>query len=383
MEKYTNYLFYEETESNILFGTVLENRLADLRIVDKHKESLIGNIYRGRILNKFKNINAVFIDIGVEKSGFLQGNSHVMESYDVGDSIIVQVKSDPHDDKGAVLEYNYELKGEYIILQPFNNSIKVSKKIHPRLLQTMLRDFVLDEVGEGVGVLVRTTSGFLDDYNPIIEELNMFRSLQEKLLLEKNYSPTPKLLLKQNDIFSIPEKYKNLPIIVNNKELFTSIIEKKQDLNVIIKKEYSTKYDMSVYNDIKTIFSRSVHLDNGIELIFDKTEAFNVIDINTKDYININNKNRNLDSANLDSIEEILRQIHLRNLSGIILIDFINSTDNEKQNILLNYIKENSLLYFNPVNIIGFTRLGILELTRRKSFWNKEYTDENFNMIWS
>lgn len=160
MEKYTNYLFYEETESNILFGTVLENRLADLRIVDKHKESLIGNIYRGRILNKFKNINAVFIDIGVEKSGFLQGNSqNVMNPMDVGDSIIVQVKSDPHDDKGAVLEYNYELKGEYIILQPFNNSIKVSKKIHPRLLQTMLRDFVLDEVGEGV--TVRTISGFL------------------------------------------------------------------------------------------------------------------------------------------------------------------------------------------------------------------------------
>lgn len=383
MDEFKTFVFFEETPSNILYGKVEGDSLREFRVINKANKSLMGNIYRGRITKRINNTNTLFVDIGEELNGFLQHKNRDPNSYREGDSIIVQVKSDPHEGKGAILTTDYELRGKYIILQPHSTKTSISKKIYSKAKIGALKGYLKELLDYNGGMMIRSSAEELDDYGVLKNEFQELLTFHEQLKLEENYSPTPKLLLDENDIFNLVIDVPNIPIIVNNKNLKENIIYYNRDLNVILKVDFSTKYIPKLFKEIKSIYERKILLENGLELIFDKTEAFNVIDINTKNYITGNLKNRNLDTANIESVEEILRQINLRNLSGIILVDFINSGSEKRETELLDFIQKRSKEYGNPVNTHGFTKLGILELTRRKSYREEEYTEENFHKIWS
>ncbi|MFB0971497.1 MAG: hypothetical protein QMB54_00780, partial [Neofamilia sp.] len=121
--------FIEIRKNYLIVGEVNESKLTSFEIFDLQDKSIVGNIYRGRILNKIKSLNAYFVDIGIGKNGFLQIESKINTDYNEGDEIIVQVTSPADGEKGVRLRDEFEIKGINLIITPFNDDFRISKKI--------------------------------------------------------------------------------------------------------------------------------------------------------------------------------------------------------------------------------------------------------------
>lgn len=375
MYDYGNWAIIEETEKYLIIVEIHNYELDKFEIYNIEEKSLVGNIYRGKIKDKIPGLLALFVDIGLEKNGFLQLKEDEFSQFGEGKDIIVQVLVDSIDQKGPKLTNNYELKDEALILSPFNNKIRISKKIKNSEFIEKIKIMLNSTLIDNIGWVVRTKAESLT-----IEELELkaksLLKFYKKIEKEKSFTPTPKLLI-EDDNYDLYD-FKNVDFIVtNSKKHFKKL--KSKNFNVNLEKDFkvlNTKY----YKEIKSIFERKLSLDNGIELVFDKTEALNVIDINSKGFPR-NKKGIDLNDINKNAVKEIIKQIHFRNIYGIILIDFISINNKDKEKEILKLFKEYSKNYKNPINIIGFTKLGILELTRNKNVKNLKTQDLNVNVL--
>lgn len=360
-----NFRFFEFKDRFLIYGKVSEEELVSFKIFDLDQPSIVGNIYRGRILKKIPSINGFFVDLGLSKNGFFQPKKNKFNNYDESDEIIFQVISNPVEEKGPKITDEYELKGNYFILQPFRNKINVSKKINDQQVSKKLIEISRNILGDSYGGIIRTKAKDIDSENFISELKNLLKT-QKNLELEKNFSPTPKLLVKKDVLYNLLNLDKNIFVITNNEELYDKY---KKDYNIEFDTNFSIKYT-KYFPEIKKLFNKIVVLDNGIELVFEHTEAFNVIDINSKKFLD-KKSDKSLDDVNINIIKDLTKQIDFRNLYGIILVDLLSFSSKKKKNLFLENLFLESKKYKNPINIIGITRLGILELTRNKSVSNK------------
>lgn len=378
-----SYVFLENTDKFLITGYVQNKELNFLNIFEKNKNSLVGNIYRGRVIKKVDALKAAFVDIGEEKNGFLQPESNLYRDLQEGKEIIVQVKTDANqsEDKGPGLELKYELSGKNFVLKPFENKIFISKKIRDIEKKHELFKLVEDVLKNNYGAIIRTGAekASLKDLE---NELNHLVGIHESLSKEKNYSPTPKLLIENNPYEKVLLDFKCNEFITNDKKTETRLKEISEEFNIVYDEKFSCKYDSFLYGEIKKAFLRKVNLKNGIELVFDKTEAFNVIDVNSRSYLKHDLEKSSFYFSNYDSYKEILRQITLRNLTGIILVDFLKFKSEKSQEEFLEKFKEYSNKFYNPVKVAGFSNLGILELTRKKTFMSETFEEIDFNKIW-
>ncbi|WP_054252026.1 ribonuclease E/G [Neofamilia massiliensis] len=359
----TTFNFLEESEKYIFTGQVTENKLTKFQVFDKNIKSKVGNIYRARILNKVNGLDGFFVDIGEGKHGLLQVDEKRFSSLKETDEILVQVTYDGNEKKGPKLTEKYELKGKYFILTPFETGVSISKKIKDREKALKIKNYFTRNY-KNTTFIIRTAAE-----ERSIEDLELeFKKLfviKEKLEKEKNFSPTPKLLYKNDYVLDSIDSDKKFIFITNSLIYSNKYQDKFFDVETIYDREFSIQKNIDVFMQIENLFKKRLVLDNGIELVFEKTEAFNVIDINSKGFFNPG-KNLTKD-ANKNCAIEIINQIHLRNICGIILIDFISYSNKKNEDELLNYFYVESRKYNNPINVIGFTRLGILELTRNKA----------------
>lgn len=372
MKDHKNFNFVEKRDTYLIIGTVKDFCIADFKIFDLVEKSIVGNIYRGRILNKIKGLNAYFVDIGLEKNGFYQVESEEHKEHSEGEEIILEVISNETADKGPKLRRKYELKSENFILTPFEKNIKISKKISDNNFLNFIEKDIKPELPKEVGIVVRT-SAYKTDFLILKKEVRELISKFEMLKREENFSPTPKLLI-ESDHIAENMKFTNNEgsIFTNDKEIYSKLIK---DLNnktkVIYDKNFRIKNIPKAFSQIQDMFKRKLTLDNGIELVFDKTEALNVIDVNSKGFLHKKSK-YTLEDVNKKSLLNIIKQIVFRNICGIILIDFISFKDDAYQNKLLSQFHNISKSFNNPPIIVGFTKLGILELTRNRKTTNIE-----------
>lgn len=364
---YSNFKFLEKKNEYLFYGEVKSDELVNFKIFDLKNKSIVGNIYRGRIRERIPDLNSYFVDIGLEKKGFFQVNEKDFDNYSENDELIFQVVSDFIGDKGPKLTDKYELKGRHFILTPFDKNIKISKKIKSQEKRDKLKGIIYKTLPNNIGIVVRTSAEDINDED-ITKEIKHLLSIEKRLIKEKNFSPTPKLLLENNHIESLLFQNTELPIFVNNRELFNKINEFGKfdielDLGFKIKE---TKY----FKYVNSLFNREVILENGIELIFDKTEAFHVIDVNSHKYLT-SNTDIDLSTVNYKVIKDLVKQIDFRNIYGIILVDLLSMSTKEHKKDFLSELFLESKKYSNPINIIGITKLGILELTKNKNVSNE------------
>lgn len=363
MEKLSNFSFLEDSGNYLLTGLVKDNKLVEFYIFDKKKKSIAGNIYRARLLNKINVLNGFFVDIGEEKNGLLQLDEENFSKFKETDELILQVTYDGNDHKGPKLTDKYEIKGEFFILTPFDMKIKLSKKFTDRDKGLQIKN-KFKELSNDLGFIIRTSaeSASLDELeNEFFQLLETYKYLEK----EKNFSPTPKLLYSKDYVLESLTFEKDLMFVSNVEASIEKYKTKNISENIIYDSDFSIKKQAGIFAQVKNLFNRNFILENGIELVFDKTEAFHVIDINSKGFFNPG-KDLAKDTNN-NCVKEIINQIHLRNICGIILVDFISYTNKEDEKKLLNYFFNESKKYKNPINVIGFTKLGILELTRNKN----------------
>lgn len=363
--KYFN--FVEKRNNYLIIGEVSESKLVSFEIFNLEEKNLVGNIYRGRIINKIKGLNAYFVDIGLKKNGFLQIDFNKKMSYSEGDEIIVQVTASEDGEKGVRLNNRYELKGVNLIITPFNSEFKISKKISDLEFIEKLNKEIKPLLPKSVGGIVRTNS----QNNSIKEikiELEELLEIENRLNKEINFSPTPKLLIEE-DYIRNSLNFNNLyDIIVNDKEIHNLLSSYFPKNNVIFEESFRIK-EHEIFKQIKILFDKKVVLENGIELIFERTEALHVIDVNSKGFLH-KKTHYDMYDVNIESLINIIKQIVFRNICGIILIDFISLKDKILEKQLLDEIYKVTKSFNNPPNIVGFTKLGILEVTRNKKVNN-------------
>ena len=357
----------------------VENKnLIDFKIENKLKKSLVGNIYKGKVINVLNEKKCAFIELGEKNTGFLnfkdvKGISKVIAGRDV----IVQVVSDSVGDKMPKITTEISFRGSYSVLLLNSSAISFSKKITSNEKREFFRNHIADILPDNCGIIFRTESE-KQNIDIIIEELR--KLIKRKELVESFYvlGSSPKLI-KSSD--SAVEEFVNnyakgdYEIITNDLELYDTIEKNHEKKNIKLFRDNNILDGFGILNEINKIFLRKIPLSGGGFVVFDNTEACTVIDVNSGSHNSQGNSSIAY-SVNLEAVKEIVKQIKFRSISGMILIDFIDNNIEKEREKLLNYAKDE----FKKINgnVLGFTRLGILEITRKRENRNimEEYFDE-------
>ena len=350
-------------------------------------ESLIGNIYIGRVDNIVKNINAAFIEYAPGMMGYYRLDSEMSPVFTnpgrrpgpvrKGDQMIVQIAKDAIKSKEPVLTSEINLTGKYVVLTVGQTGIHFSNKFKNPELKKILQDQYDESSYENIGFIVRTNAMFAQP-EQIFEEMDFYNDLWLMLkdcglynnCLSQIYQAPPSYMV------NIRDGYDNLmeEIITDDKEIYQNIrsyLEKYQPDDVEKLRFYDNP-NLSLHamfnldRQILEALQKRVWLKSGGFIVIEPTEALVSIDVNTGKYISEKNAEDEYLKVNLEAAAEIARQMLLRNLSGIIIVDFINMRSDAYKKMLLDYLK--SQLQFDPVktNIVEMTKLNLVEITRKK-----------------
>jgi ribonuclease G len=366
-----------------------EGRVTELHIQQPNNKEAVGNIYVGRIINVLPGMQAAFVDIGFEKNGYLHRNdsiayqlsplppeekhnksiSHFVRE---GEEIIVQVTKERFGNKGSKLTGKIEIPGNYLVYMPYGNYVAVSRKMNQEKARE-LRNLGVQICQPPEGVIFRTASEKADKED-IVKEYEYLKKMYQHILRKKEKTKVPALLYSENDImeriFREREPYDE--IIIDDFEVYRELKNRCSDLgNTVTQIQYYSnkenifsayRIDQALENALKQI----VWLKNGAYIVIEQTEALTVIDVNTGKYLGKTNLSDTVLKTNEEAAEEIVRQIRMRDIGGIILIDFIDmKSDEDKQRILkiLQQLFESDKA---RVHVYGFTNLGIVEISRKK-----------------
>jgi ribonuclease G len=367
-----------------------DQKVSGLYTYQPQEETLTGNIYYGKVVKVQKGLGAAFVDIGQDKNGYLHEKEFPQNiaAYHSGDAalsigkcvhegqkILVQVTKDASGTKGPKLSAVIELKGELLVYMPEGHYIAVSKKLD----ETKRRD--LKRAGkewkkEGEGIVFRTNASTAER-KELIEELDALRTRFHALEGMGRRSKAPSILYKNDafytDLFEQLKRGKGGNIYVDDFSCF-------EHLRSWIDTHYSGKWSIEHYRQSENIFhhfgvsgvwknvlKKVVWLDNGAFLLIESTEALTVVDVNSGKFTGKDDLEQTVLQTNKLAAVEMAKQLTLRNISGIILIDFIDMKKEGHRQEVLTVFSDAVQADSQRTTVLGFTSLGVLELTRKRT----------------
>lgn len=350
---------------------------------------LVGNIYKGKVENVLAGMEAAFVNIGIERCGFLYAGDTLVEDNNFdevsskqhlklspGDTVMCQVVKDEFGTKGARITMNISLPGHYLVLSPLVDYVGISRKITNEATRERLKALVEEHRNGRYGVIVRTEAEHADP-DAIINEINDLKVVWERIKHDFKVKPQYSLLYAEDDLLTraMRDMYRtDVGKIIINDEVAASQIRAKfgyllkspQDLEIYEGAEPIFSY-YGVNKAIEKLLRRKVMLKNGAYLIIDRTEALTIIDVNTGRYVGNKNLEETVYKTNLIAAEEIARQLRLRNLGGIIIVDFIDMAVPEHKEGLLAALGEALAKDSVKCTIVSMTPLGLVEITRKRT----------------
>lgn len=378
-------------------ATLEDGDLVDLFIERTGKERIVGNIYLGRVQNVLPGMQAAFVDIGLEKNAFLYAGDILADTSDLefpdqtdkpviaanirdivkpGQDVLVQILKEPVGNKGARVTTHITLPGRNLVLMPTVDYIGVSRRIEDEEERVRLRLSMEEKKPHGMGVIVRTAA-----INKSEEEFEadfdfLLKLWQRVSKMAKTAIP-PKLLHGEESLVfrTIRDLFADdvTRILINDHdacEKIRAIVgilapERVNDIVLFQKEE-----DIFDYYELETkidkLLSRKVWLKSGGYIIIDQTEAFTIIDVNTGKYVGNDNLQETILKTNQEAAFEIARQLRLRDIGGIIIIDFIDMETQEDKELLLADFQLALRKDSTKSNVVGMTGLGLVEMTRKK-----------------
>lgn len=336
------------------------------RIYDFSDEPVLGNIYCGYVKDIVKNLNAAFVEFE-DKKGFLslKGFPGTLKS---GDKVLIQVSAEPVKTKDYSVTWHINLPSDCLVLTVGNTDISVSKKIEDSVVRNTLKSYLEPFRNMQYGFIFRTNSVRYTEEEIVAQAENLIQEYRE--LLKKFEFALPKsAIIKKNRmeecVRTFLEKYHGT-ILTDHRRTFEQLQSIKIEVlfNGNDKISLCNKYALDKH--LREALSRKVWLKSGAYLVIEHTEAMTVIDINTGKAERKKDRESSFFKINLEAVEEIERQMMLRNLSGIIVIDFINMQTKEHYPILEQRMRDAVKKDFTQCDVYGFTRLGLMELSRRK-----------------
>ncbi|WP_162799486.1 ribonuclease E/G [Peptoniphilus mikwangii] len=327
------------------------NRIQDL------EESRIRDIYRGRVENIVHSMNAVFVNIGTE-NGYLN-----LEDIDgdikVGDDILVQIKKIPEENKLVKLTMELSVDGKYIIYFPMEKFVKFSKNLNFEKKNELKKFAVKNNLR---GVLFRTNANNAQT-DEILEEYSELFDIGNKLIREKNLRPTPKLIYCKSGVEDfLRDNVVDEDVIINDIQLYNTY---KNKYNLIYDKDFKIIYNREILEDYKKLFLKTVKLKSGANIVIEETAALSSIDVNTANFVGNLDFEDTIFKVNEEAAVEIARQIILRNISGIIIIDFIDMKTYSEKKKILKILQREFKKDFSRTVVYGFTKLNLVEISRK------------------
>ena len=357
-----------------------------------------GNIYIGILKDIVKGMQAAFVDIGTEKNSFIhlkdllpkedEKKGKKKETYNIVDiakpnqKVLVQVKKDSNNQKGARVSTHINLPGKYIALMPNTDIITVSQKIENKKEQERLIKLVKDNISKGNGAVIRTSAEGKND--EIIEDIKMLEKQWKKIEGEfkKDKENKPKLIEKaygivEKMILDLPENSIN-KIVLDDKKQYEKFLKIKEENSYLSKTKIELEEDKDIFDvydvkkQIEKLSNRKIWLKCGGFITIDKTEALTAIDVNTGKYTGTKNVEQTVFKVNREATVEIAKQLRLRDIGGIIIIDYIDMSNEESKEkikqLLLDELKKDR----TKTQVEGFTKLDLMEMTRKHICSHKE-----------
>lgn len=378
----------EETEV-----AVLEDRqLVEYYVERSFRQRLVGNIYLGRVENVLPGMQAAFVDIGLDKNAFLYIDDAIPSRDDDDDSLalvpqpsirdvlkkgqelLVQIIKEPIGTKGARVTTHITLPGRYLVLLPTIDYVAVSRRIENKAERERLKEAAEQIRVPGMGMIVRTVSEKVSA-DELKQDYCSLLKLWKKIRNRSLNGPAPRLIHKDlellqrilRDVFS--EDVKRL--VVNNRSVYEKLVELLENsLPALKNRVYLVEEDpfarFGIDQEIEKALKRKVWLRSGGYLVIDQTEALTVIDVNTGKYVGSTHLEDTILQTNLEAAEEIARQLRLRDIGGIIIIDLIDMDLPDHQARVLNALEDFLRRDKTKANILGLTQLGLVEMTRKK-----------------
>ncbi len=326
---------------------------------------LVGNIYKGRVQNFLPGMRAAFIDIGRDRNVFVQ----TKEKFSIGQSVLIQVEKEAVGTKGARATLNISLAGRVLIFLPTLNYIGVSGKIRGEERQR-LHALAKKIRPKDTGLIVRTAAEGCDE-NILLEDLVALQKLWSRIFERYSKRKPPALLYNDNDLLEkiLREDFTpDTEIIVDNVKIHRRLVELVPDAKIIFYEGSAQIFEsFGIAEEIANLNKRELSLPSGGQIVIDKTEALTAIDVNTGKFIGRTNFDETILKTNLEAAELILKQLRLRDLGGIIIVDFIDMKSDSDKNFLMNFLRERARRDRNKTKIIDMTPLGLVEITRHSS----------------
>ncbi|MFO7311193.1 MAG: Rne/Rng family ribonuclease [Bacillota bacterium] len=384
---------------NASFGETRAAMLEDRRLVELFIEreahrSVVGNIYKGRVENVLPGMQAAFVNIGLERNAFLyvddalahlNGSEEVVEAprprsiddvLTVGQEIVVQVVKEPIGTKGARVVTNLTIPGRYLVLMPTVDHIALSRRITDEEERQRLKEVARQIRPPGMGLIVRTLA-VGKDADVLAQDCRFLLGIWEKIQRKAATSPAPALLYQDYDLVYRLVRDEFTPdvsrFVVDDETVYKTVLELLDSLSPSMKPRvylYTGKKPIFEFYDIESQLERSlqrkVWLESGGYIVIDHTEALTSIDVNTGRFIGTTNLADTVLKTNLEAAVEIARQVRLRDIGGIIIIDFIDMESDAHRRQVLEALERALEPDKTRSHVLGFTSLGLVEMTRKK-----------------
>lgn len=368
-----------------LIVCVLEDtKISERYIFSEATDSLLGNIYVCKVDKIIDGMQAAFIDIGKEKRAFISVKD-ALPKVDVvtekqiqdgkmsfvlkeGQTLLAQVKKEPTDEKGARISTHITLPGKYVVLMPETNIITISQKIENEIEKQRLKEIMKNNVPEGYGAIVRTEAENLEE-ELIKEDINDLFELWKDIKNQYEKDTSTRLIYSGYEVIDFITRElidKNTEkLYVNDFAIFEKI---KEDL-LTSKVEFCEEdllEKFGLVTEYGKIEERKVWLKCGGQIVIDKTEALTAIDINSGKFTGKEDLETTIFKVNSEAAVEIMRQLRLKDIGGIIVIDFIDMKDEEHKEKILEIMRKEAKKDRSRVSIHEFTKLNLVEMTRKK-----------------
>ena len=395
---------------------LLENgELAQLFIESEDNQRTVGDIYLARVHKVMSGIRAAFIDLGMEKDAFLHfsdagdhlgsyikmmnGENAISKSAEKelqkfdklsnndkqilagkllrnNQNLLVQIVKEPIGSKGPRVSTDITIAGRFLVLIPMGEYIALSKKINRGRERKRLKSIVGSMLPDGFGVIVRTVAqgqdkeAIEDDMRTVLKKweriLNKLESAKPPTLLYKDLDITESLI---RDLFA--KQYDR--VLIDDYQLYKSVksyvsqIAPKMLPSVQVYKGKDHIFDhVNIGQDVNSIFSPRVRMPSGGYLIFEQTEAMYVVDVNSGPYAAKERQEDNSLKTNLEAAREIAKQLRLRDIGGIIVVDFIDLRDDKNRKKIYDELKKEFKKDRAKTNVIGMSDFGLVQITRQR-----------------
>jgi len=359
---------------------------------DENNKSIEGNIYVGKVQNVLTGLQSAFVNIGEKRNAFIHVKD-ILPKVDVakgeknddvpinklikpGDPLLVEVKKEAIDKKGPRLSTHISISSRFIVYMPNATFITVSSKIENKEERERLISIVKKHLPKGTGAIIRTVAeghsenDIKNDIKNVLERWDKINKISIEKYPQKIYDKGGVLT---KTIVDLVDSGLDALYVENEKDeklLQNILYEVESDKKITVDPDIVEKKDLN--KKLKVLQTNKIWLKSGAFITIDKTEALVAIDVNSGKNIGKNNPEETITLVNLEAAKEISKQIRLRDISGIIIIDFIDMQEDKNKQAVINEIKENSKRDRSKVQVEEFTKLNLMEITRKHINSKKE-----------